>query len=269
MLEFCFTQLEYYLKKIQNTDEDYVFQQARRMVREKPDWDFIAANVQEKNPYCLITIADYKETSIGTFFNTYTEYYITDITHTGTGTATYAITGKHEGNNSYILEISTGGTIGTIPYPQFELSINGGVPRTEDIPADGKIAINDATTFEFEVGGIVVLDDTYSWQTIARRVNVQKEKDIETRFRIELWAKTKKELFETDGYYDQLSKLLIERYVTDGVQVIRQSPGTSRWIQSEFEKQNDLVRGALEITYKGAIYTTTEDALVCKIQFEE
>ena len=269
MLEFCFTQLEYYLKKIQNTDEDYVFQQARRMVREKPDWDFIAANVQEKNPYCLITIADYKETSIGTFFNTYTEYYITDIAHTGTGTATYEITGKHEGNNSYILRISTGGTVGTIPYPQYQLKINEEMYLPADIPADGKIAINDATTFEFEVGGIVVLDDTYSWQTIARRVNVQKEKDIETRFRIEIWAKTKKELFETDGYYDQLSKLLIERYVTDGVQVIRQSPGTSRWIQSEFEKQNDLVRGALEITYKGAIYTTTEDALVCKIQFEE
>ena len=266
MIAFCFTQLEHYLKQIKNVDEDYVFQQSRRLVREKPDFDFIAANVTENNPYALITIADYKEISFNSFYDTYAEYYVTAIVHAGTGTAAYEITGSHEGNNSYVLKISQGGIVGTPPLPQYQLKINDGVySAPADIPADGKIEIGDATTFEFSVGGEVVTNDTYTWQTIARRVNVKKDKEINLHLRAAIWAKTKKELFETGGYFSQLSQLLIEPYVTDGIQVIRQSPGPSRWIQSDFEKEHNLVAGAIEIDYAGSLFHTTYDALACRL----
>lgn len=266
MIEFCFTQLEYYLKQIKNSAEEYPFQQARQLVREKPDIDFITAHVAKDDPYCLISIADYKETPLGNFFDTYIQYEISDIIHTGTGTAAHQITGDHEGNNSYILKITAGGIIGTEPYPEYSLKINDGEFSTpQDIPGDGKIAIGDGTTFEFEVGSTVVTNDEYAWQTFALRINIHKEKILEIKFRVDIWAKTKQELFQTDGYFDQLSKLIIDRYVTDGVQVIHQSPGPSRWIQSEFEREHNLIHGALEISYTGAIYTTTEDALVCKL----
>lgn len=266
MIETCFGFLEYYLKQIKNSEETYVFEESRRLVREKPDFDFIIANVSENNPYCLVNIADYRETPLGFLFNTYCEYEITDVAHTGTGTATYQVAGDHKGNNTYVLKISTGGTIGVEPYPQYQLKVNED-PYSDpaDIPADGKIAIGDGTTFEFEVNGEVVTDDTYEWQTIAKRVNVTKEKEIELKLRTEIWAKTKKELFETGGYFDQLSQLAIERYVTDGVQVIYQSPGPSRWIQSRFETENNLIRGALEVSYRGSIFSIKEDALVCEL----
>ena len=263
MIEFCYKKIEEYLKQIENSLSVKVFEQSRRLVRERPNWDFIAADVTEDNPYCLISLSGYKENPMGFLFDTYIEYAITDIIRTGTGTAEYQITGNHKGNNSYILKITTGGTVGTLPYPQYTIQINGGDWSTPaDIPADGKISLGDGSTFEFEVGGLVVLDDTYSWQTIAKRVNVDKEKEIGIKIRIEIWSKTKKELFETDGYFSQLTKLLIERYVTDGIQVIKQMPGTAYWIQSEFEKENEIIRGALEVAYLGAYYTTKEDALV-------
>lgn len=265
MIEFCFMQIEYYLKQIKNTLDEYVFQKPRRLVREKPDYDFIKASVSENNPYCLIVSANYKETPFGGLFNTYSEYCITTIVHQGSGTADYELTGSHEGNNSYVLKITLGGIIGTPPHPKYILTKNGIVGPESEIPVDGKIPIGDATIFEFEVGGVVVLNDTYTWQTIAKRVNVSKEKEIDFGLHITIWAKTKKEIFESDGYLDQLSKFLIERYVTDGVQVIRQSPGVSRWIQGEFEIENNLVCGALDVLYSGAIYSQKEDALVCKV----
>jgi len=266
MIEPCFTQLEYYLKQITNESEELPFTQPRRLVREKPDFDFIKASVSEGNPYCLITIADYAENPLGTLFRTYITYTVGSITHLGTGTATYAITGDHEGNNTFLLEITTSGIIGTEPYPQYRLKQNDGEFSTpQDIPADGAIAIPDNTIFTFEVGGAVVADDTYAWQTFALRANITKEKAITLRLRAAIWAKTKKELFATGGYFDQLSKLLVDRFVTDGEQAIRQSPGPSRWIQGEFERENDLIQGALEITYQGAIYSSREDALVCKV----
>lgn len=269
MIETCFEQFEYYLKQVKNAAEDYVFLQARRLVREKPDYDFITASVTEHNPYCLVVINDYQEKSLGYLFNTYTEYAITDIDHEGTGTATYEITGYHEGNNSYVLKISQGGIVGTEPYPQYQIKINDGAfGDPTDVPADGEISLPDNTTFAFEVGGLLVADDTYSWQTIAKRINVFKEKEITVKLRADIWAKTKKELFETDGYVHQVSQLLIERYVTDGTQVITQRPGPSRWVQSEFEKEHQLVRGALEVTYVGAQYRLVEDALVCKFVME-
>ncbi len=274
MIEFCYKKIEEYLKQITNSLEENVFQQSRRLVREKPVWDFITANISENNPYCCIVISDYKETPMGFLYDTYVEYIITDITHTGSGAATYEITGNHKGNNSYILKITTGGTVGTEPYPQYAIQINGGDwSAPEDIPADGKISIGDGTTFEFEVDGSVVTDDTYEWQTIAKRLNVFKEKGINIKIRTEIWAKKKKELFESGtGYLDQFSNLLIERFVTDGVQCIRQMPGTGIWIQTEFEKENEIVRAALEVTYEGAYYTTKdtkEGALVGELIIEE
>ncbi len=265
MIEFCYKKIEEYLKQIENSVSVKVFEQSRRLVREKPDWDFIKANVSVGNPYCCIVISAYKETPMGFLFDTYTDYSKTDITHTGSGTATYELTGNHKGNNSYVLKITTGGTVGTEPYPQYALSFDGGETfgDPQDIPADGKISIGDGMAFEFEVGGAVVIDDTYAWQTIAKRVSVFKEKGITIKIRTEIWAKKKKELFESEeGYLDQFSNLLIERYVTDGVQVIRQLPGTGRWIQTEFEEENEIVRAALEVTYEGAHYSTKEDALV-------
>ena len=263
MIEFCYKKIEEYLKEIKNSQEEYVFQQSRRLVRENPDFDFIAANVTEDNPYCLISISGYKENPRGFLFDIITEYEITEIEHTGTGIATYQITGNHKGNNSYVLKITTGGTVGTEPYPQYSIQINGGDWSTPvDIPADGKILIGDGTTFEFEIGDLVVVDDTYSWQTIAKRVNVFKEKEIDIKIRIEIWAKTKKELFETGGYFSQLSSLLIDRYVTDGEQFIRQLSGSPHWLQSDFEKENEITKGAQEVIYHPAIFTTKEDALV-------
>jgi len=269
MIEFSYKTIEHYLKQIENSLSVKVFQQSRRLVREKPVWDFIKANVTENNPYCLISISDYKESAMGFLFDTYVDYSVSDITHTGTSAATYQITGSHKGNNSYILKITTEGTIGTAPYPQYSLQVNGGNwSAVAEIPADGKISIGDGTTFEFEVGGVVILDETYAWQTIAKRINVTKDKEIQVGIRIEIWAKTKKELFETGGYYKQLSAQLTERYVTDGEQVIQQMPGSSRFFQSDFEKQNNIVRGVQTIIYNGATYTTKEDALVCEFKIE-
>jgi len=267
MIEFCFTQLEYYLKQIKNSQNQYVFQASKRLVREKPDFDFVIANVIENNPYCLIVISDYKETLFNSFFDTYPEYYITNVIHSGTGSAEYEITGNHEGNNSYVLTIITGGTIGGgPPYPEYNLAINGKPGATQIIPADGKIPIGDGTTFEFEIGGEVVQNDIYSWSTVARRVNINKEKEIEFKLRVTIWSRTKKELFATDdGYFAQLSNLINEPFVTDGIQFIRQSPGPSRWLNGPFEQGNNLICGAIEISYQGAMYRTTYDALACRL----
>jgi hypothetical protein len=268
MIEFCFTNLEYYLKQIKNSDDVAVFALPRRLVREKPDIDFIKANVKEKNPYCLITIADYNETKFGILFDNYPDYFISDIAHVGKSSAAYQINGNHQGNNSYILKIAAGGTIGTEPYPTYQLKVNDdNWTDPAEIPASGIIPIEDNLTFNFQVAGIVITDDTYSFQTTAQQIKVYKEKEIIIKYRVEIWAKTKLELFQTGGYFDQLSQLMIDRYVTDGIQIINLSPSGARWIQSEFETEHSLIRGAQEFTYQGAIYTKKIDALITKFLF--
>jgi hypothetical protein len=245
-----------------------VFAQPRRLIREKPDIDFIVASVKENEPYCCITINDYQEKKFGTLFDIYSEYIKSSITHLGIGDATYQITGNHQGNNSFQLKISSGGIIGDSPAPQYRLKINdGSYSDPADIPDSGKILIGDGTTFEFTVGGTVVAGDAYSWTTTAQRVNVYKEKEITFKLRADIWTKTKKELFMAGGYFDQLSRLMIDRYVTDGEQVIYVSPSPSRWIQSEFEQENNLIRGAQEIAYQGAIYTQKVDALITQFLY--
>lgn len=268
VIEFCFSTIEYYLKQVENSDKQKVFAQSRRLVREKPDFDFIRASVTAKNPYCLNTISDYQEQRFGYLFDTYPDYRITDIVHQGTGSEKFLLEGKHQGNNAYILKISTAGTVGPDTTAAYQLKINKEEytdPLT--VPADGIIPIEDNLSFNFEIGEDLVEDDTYSFETVALQIKVYKEKEITLKILTEIWSKSKQELFATGGYFDQLSKLVIERYITDGVQVINVSPSSARWVQSEFEAENELVRGALETVYQGALYTKKYDALITKFLF--
>jgi len=269
MIEFCFQKLESYLKQIKNSQNEYVFQKSRRLIREKPDYDYITARVTENDPYCLITIDDYKETDYGSFYDTYTEYYITAINHTGSGTTKCSISGNHEGNNSFILKISQAGIIGTPPLPEYQLKRNDQeFTPSAQIPADGRIAIGDGTTFAFEIGEEVIAEDAYTWSTIARRVNIIKIKEINLTLRATIWSKTKQELYSETGYLTQLSSLIKERFVTDGIQVVRQSLGPARFLQGPFETENNLVCGALNVSYTFSLYETRYDALATRLILE-
>lgn len=139
---------------------------------------------------------------------------VSTITHVGTSTKHYKLSGTPTGAYSYVLQIKAGGFFGVATY---KLSNDGGTIFGPDtiVPQGGKITIGDGSTFEFFGSGILVSADTYSWITEMTRTDVYRSYVFSGAVDMEIVAATEDEFSgvvadDHVGYRDQLIALFTE-----------------------------------------------------------
>ncbi len=123
-----------------------------------------------------------------------TFYFPGEIAHSGSGTATAALTGKHKGNNRFRLVITESGTVGMDGgYELFKTEWTGSAWGTETsvasgaVPVDGRIFVGNGQILCLETGKTVVLGDTYSWETQAYKVSSILGRNVTARFTVDLY----------------------------------------------------------------------------------
>lgn len=198
------------------------------------------------------------------------------ITHTGTGTEQVSITGSHSGNNSYILEITASGTVGTDGAYQLrkkpwtgsdwgtEVEVSSG-----SIPSDGKVDVENGTTFEFTVGQSVVDDDTYAWETEAYRVTNQRVRNATVPISAYIYAQNEEEVIGTGGYLDQLmlmfarKRLAAELYDDHYEEVTEEMTGMT--VTPEVDGEQTIYRVTVSVRYTGKVFMAQVSPLVTRI----
>jgi hypothetical protein len=196
-----------------------------------------------------------------------------DITHTGTGTTEVDITGSHSGNNHYTLEITDGGVVGTDGSYQLrckpwtgsdwgtEVEVSSGT-----IPTDGKIDIENGTTFEFTVGQSVVLGDTYEWEAEAYRVTNQRVRDAKVPINAKIYADTEDEVIGLGGYLDQLmlmfarKQLSAELYDEHYIEITEEMTGLS--VATEADGEDTVYCITVKLLYAGKVFMAQVSPLI-------
>jgi len=191
-----------------------------------------------------------------------------NVEHDGTSVLNYALEGEHRGNNDYVLEIVTGGALGTALY---KLSKDGGESWGDPsiVPDNGRIVISDGTTLVFTGVGSLVTGDRYSWETVSLVKETYRSYRFAGTVDIELLAATEIELLgdtETVGYLDQLVNLFSEKagVVMDSfshvITSIKEMPSPIGDIRV------DKYRGAVVIDVEGCLYTSKDVPMIGEIE---
>lgn len=192
----------------------------------------------------------------------------TSIVHEGTSVLNFALEGDHRGNNDYVLEIITGGALGTALY---HLSMDGGESWGDPIivPANGRIIIGDGTTIVFTGVGDLVTGDRYSWQTVSLITQKYRSYRFMGSVDIELLAAAKTELMgdpETTGYLDQLVNLFSDKagVVMDSFShittSIKEMPSPTHDIRV------NKYRGTVIIDVEGCLYVSKDVPMIGEIE---
>lgn len=191
-----------------------------------------------------------------------------DIVHSGTGTDQVSLSGSHDGNNKFTLEITTSGTVGTDgSYELRKTPWTGSAWGTEvvvssgSIPASGEIPAGNGQTFKFEIGESVVDDDSYGWETGAYKVSNVWGRTVVQRARVEIYFFMPDEItWETNNPLDQLALMFNNRWhdieVVTGYTVRIEEELTSIrpfWTNVEFgnEKTRRAFVVAADLRYQG------------------
>lgn len=133
------------------------------------------------------------------------------ITHEGTG-AQASLSGAHNGNNRFIVEITASGEVGLGgSYSLTRTPWTGSAWGTEvvvstgAIPASGEILVGNGQVFKLPVRENVVDGDTYTWETQAYMVSNVKGRTAVLNPRIDIYFASKQELsWDDHNVLDQL-----------------------------------------------------------------
>jgi len=202
------------------------------------------------------------------------------IVHTGTGTEEVSLTGTHSGNNRYVLEITSSGTVGS--GGGYELRKNPWtgsewgeeeVVSSGSIPSDGKIEVGNGSTFVFTVGENVVQGDTYFWETEAYRVTNQQIRNATVPITAEIETVNEEEIIGSGGYLDQLMLMFAKKHLAaelyDGhyEEVTEEMNGMS--VTSYIENEQTLYRIDLTVHYTGKVFMAEVSPLITRMEYDE
>lgn len=94
---------------------------------------------------------------------------VSSVTHSGTGTSVMSVTGTAKDTYDAIVKVTVAGTIDTAPYPQIQVSLDGGTTYSANIRVVGTAPASVAT-FATETGltlmfaaGTLVAGETYTF----------------------------------------------------------------------------------------------------------
>ncbi|TKJ41321.1 hypothetical protein CEE36_08375 [candidate division TA06 bacterium B3_TA06] len=204
------------------------------------------------------------------------------IVHTGTGMGKdkVSIDGNHSGNNSYVIEITESGEVGS--GGKYELSKTPWtgsewgeeeVVSSGSIPSDGKIEVGNDSTFVFQLNENVVQGDTYSWETEAYRVTNQQIRNATVPITAEIETVNEEEIIGSGGYLDQLmlmfarKKLAAELYDGHYEEVTEEMNGMS--VTSYIENEQTLYRIDLVVHYSGKVFMAEVSPLITRMEYDE
>lgn len=142
------------------------------------------------------------------------------ITHEGTG-AQASLSGAHNGNNRFIVEITASGEVGLGgSYSLTRTPWTGSAWGTEvvvstgAIPASGEILVGNGQVFKLPVGENVVDGDTYTWETQAYMVSNVKGRTAVLNPRIDIYFASKQELsWDDHNVLDQLILFFLDQEI--------------------------------------------------------
>lgn len=133
------------------------------------------------------------------------------IAHEGTG-AQATLSGAHNGNNRFVVEITASGEVGVDgSYSLTKTPWTGSAWGTQApvssgaIPASGEISAGNGQAFELPVGENVVEGDTYTWETQAYMVSNVKGRTAVLNPKIDIYFASNQELsWDDHNALDQL-----------------------------------------------------------------
>jgi hypothetical protein len=188
---------------------------------------------------------------------------ISDIVHTGSSVASYSLSGKHIGNNNYVLEITLSGPLSVAAY---RLSDDGGESfrMSEVISGNGQVEIGDGTTIVFGSEGNLVAGDRYIWNTVSVQKQTHQTHSFTTKASISIHCGTERELYGEGnfvGYIDQLLSFFQRNgHIHDGKYIYQID--LDEGSQPYMEKRNDTYYGVLIVIISGELYYEKQVPLI-------
>lgn len=142
------------------------------------------------------------------------------IEHEGSG-AEASLSGSHEGNNRFTVEITESGEVGVdgaysltrTPWTGSEWGTE--VPVSSGaIPTSGEISAGNGQLFTLPLGGSVMDGDTYTWETQAYGVSNVKGRTAVLNPRVDIYFASKQELtWDANNALDQLLLFFYDPWV--------------------------------------------------------
>lgn len=277
---WCYDRVEEGLESLENPSQALVFAMGSRVIgRERRDRRAVTLS---QGPTAVLH-AGYIKLENSTGYGNPEVIYRNGsdaITHTGTGTEQVTITSSHSGNNSYILEITASGTVGTdgsyllkkTPWTGSDWGTQVEV-SSGAIPTDGKIDVENGSTFEFTVGQSVVDDDTYTWETEAYRVTNQQIRDAVVPIIADIEAVNEEEVIGEGGYLDQLmlmfasKQLTIELYDDHYEEVTEEMIGMT--VNPEVVGELTTYHIELTVRYSGKVFMAEVSPLITRVELDD
>lgn len=279
-VSWCYDRVEEGLTALQNPSQALVFAQGSRVVgRERLDPRAVTLS---QGPTAVLHVSSIALANAKGYGGPEVIYRngSDGITHIGTGTEQVAITGTHSGNNSYVLEITASGTVGTSgSYELRKTPWTGSDWGTEEvvssgsIPADGKIDVENGSTFSFTLDEEVVAGDTYAWEAEAYRVTNQQIRNATVPITAEIETVNEEEIIGSGGYLDQLmlmfakKHLAVELYDGHFEEVTEEMNGMS--VTSYIENEQTLYRIDLVVSYSGKVFIASVSPLITRTVHED
>lgn len=279
-VSWCYDRVEEGLTALENPSQAMVFAQGSRVVgRERLDPRAVTLS---QGPTAVLHVGQVTLSNAVGYGGPELLYRVGTIVHTGTGMGEdkVSLEGAHSGNNSYVLEITESGQVGTGGSYELRKTPWTGSDWGEEevvssgaIPADGKISVGNGSTFVFTVGENVIQGDTYSWEAEAYRVTNQRIRDVTVPIDAEIEAATEEEVIASGGYLDQLmlmfarKKLAAELYDDHYEEVTEEMTGMS--VTPEIEGEQTTYRVTVSLCYTGKVFMAEVSPLITRFEYEE
>jgi hypothetical protein len=282
-VSWCYDRVEEGLAALENPSQALVFAAGSRVVgRERLDPRSVPLS---QGPTAVLHVGNVTLSNARGYGAPELLYRIGTIVHTGTGMGEdkVSLEGAHSGNNSYVLEITVDGTIGNETTPgEYELRRTpwtGSEWGTEvvvssgSIPLDGKIDVENGSTFSFTLDEDVVAGDTYAWEAEAYRVTNQQIRDATVPISAYVYAENEEEAIGHGGYLDQLmlmfarKKLAAELYDDHYEEVVEEMTGMS--VTPEVDGEQTTYRITVSLRYTGKVFMAEVSPLITRVEYSE
>ncbi len=277
-ISWCYGKVEEGLESLTNPSGALILaRNTRVLARESLDKRAVTLS---QGPTAVINVGQIKMGNTSTYGEPEIIYKFGTITHTGTGTALATLSGRHSGNNTFLLTITESGEVGTSgSYTLTKTPWTGsgwGIPAVVSsgaIPLDGKIAVGDGSTISLTVGGSVVENDTYAWETESYRVTNRQIREAWANFTVSIYAENEEEVIGEGGYLDQLMlmfshKRFAEELYTDHSEEVTEELNTMTFTK-EVAGETTTYRIGLSLVYQGKVFLAEVSPLITLVTTED
>ncbi|TET23428.1 MAG: hypothetical protein E3J71_02300 [Candidatus Stahlbacteria bacterium] len=280
-VSWCYDRVEEGLTALENPFQAMVFAQGSRVVgRERLDPRAVTLS---QGPTAVLHVSSIALANAKGYGGPEVIYRNGDgsIVHTGTGTEEVSLTGTHSGNNSYVIEITESGEVGSGgKYELRKTPWTGSAWGTEEVVSsgpipteDGKIDVGNGSTFSFTLDEEVVAGDTYAWETEAYKVTNQQIRNATVSISAHIYAQNEEEVIGSGGYFDQLmlmfhrKTLAAELYDGHYETVTEEMTGMS--VAPEIDGEQTTYRITVSLHYEGKVFMAEVSPLITRMEYDE